>query len=365
LPAFWVAVLLKEFLALKFNAFLKNPILSLLTIIIVACVIGILCFLLSVGKLQKRLIICGAGIIISIIILFYISFSKWFSNPYFGYIGSVIIIGGLGFGILTIMAGNENKKANLSALTFFIVLIVGYMPLQYIFVEVNSLLAYVLVAVIVILIGVLIGFLYGGDDKNISMKTNGVIGFVAMLVLFVDQLFQYWSEYYKFTNGNPIATISQSTPNFAGAGNFWLTTMDTFTHSVLPTIALLLISFAAYTRYTRSSMLDVMNQDYIRTARAKGLNERTVIFRHAFRNALLPLATIVPLDLAGILGGAIITEKVFGWHGMGTMFLDSVSTGDFNGVMGYFLVIAVFAIIATIVADILYAILDPRIRIDS
>ena len=93
---------------------------------------------------------------------------------------------------------------------------------------------------------------------------------------------------------------------------------------VLPITALILISLASYTRYMRGSMLEVMNFDYIRTARAKGMPERTVVMRHGFRNALIPIATLIPLDLAALFGGAIITETVFGWSGMGRLFVDAL-----------------------------------------
>ncbi len=92
------------------------------------------------------------------------------------------------------------------------------------------------------------------------------------------------------------------------------------THLALPTIAIMLISFAGYSRYSRASMLEVMNADYVRTARAKGLTERTVVLRHAFRNALIPIATLAALDFGAVIGGAIITETVFGWKGMGVLF---------------------------------------------
>jgi peptide/nickel transport system permease protein len=108
-----------------------------------------------------------------------------------------------------------------------------------------------------------------------------------------------------------------------------------------------------------------MNLDYIRTARAKGLPERAVITRHAFRNALIPLATIIPLDLAGLFGGAVITETVFGWNGMGRLFIDALRHVSVNVLMAYFLVTALLLLIGNIVADILYAVLDPRIRVDA
>ena len=133
------------------------------------------------------------------------------------------------------------------------------------------------------------------------------------------------------------------------------------THLILPTIVLTLISVAGYTRYTRASMLDVLNQDYIRTARSKGVSERKVITRHAFRNSLIPLATIVAFDFAALIGGAVITESVFGWQGMGNMFKVGLDAVDPPPVMAFYLVTGTAAVLMNLIADIAYAFLDPRI----
>jgi peptide/nickel transport system permease protein len=154
--------------------------------------------------------------------------------------------------------------------------------------------------------------------------------------------------------------VGSSTPGLGG--NFWVQGIDLYTHLLLPTIAIILISFAGLTRYTRSSMLEVMNQDYIRTARSKGLSERVVIVKHGFRNALIPITTIVAFDFAGLIGGAIITEKVFGWKGMGELFQTGLETTDPSPVMAFFLVTGTAAIVMNMVADLAYAALDPRIR---
>jgi peptide/nickel transport system permease protein len=103
--------------------------------------------------------------------------------------------------------------------------------------------------------------------------------------------------------------------------------------------------------------------DYIRTARAKGLPEREVILRHAFRNAMIPLTTLVAYDIAGVLGGAIITEAVFGWRGMGSLFNEAIQSQDLNLLMGTFSITAFLAVMATLAADLIYSSLDPRIRI--
>lgn len=112
-------------------------------------------------------------------------------------------------------------------------------------------------------------------------------------------------------------------------------------------------------------MLEVMGQDYIRTARAKGLTERTVVMRHGFRNSLIPLATIVPLDVITLVGGAIIIENVFGRPGMGQLFVRSLENAEIAPVMAYLTIVAFAAIMANIIADLIYAGLDPRIRVNA
>lgn len=133
-------------------------------------------------------------------------------------------------------------------------------------------------------------------------------------------------------------------------------------HMVLPVATLSFGFIAGYSRYVRSTMLEAMGQDYIRTAKAKGLPRPQVVYIHALKNASLPIVTIVALDLPFLLGGAIVTERIFGWPGMGRLFLDHVSRADTPVVMGILMMIAVAVIVFQIIADILYAWLDPRIR---
>ncbi|RIK41899.1 MAG: diguanylate cyclase [Chloroflexi bacterium] len=133
-------------------------------------------------------------------------------------------------------------------------------------------------------------------------------------------------------------------------------------HMILPVMSLSIISIAAYSRYIRSSMLEVMSQDYIRTARGKGLQGRSVLVRHALKNASLPIVTVIGLDIPLLLGGAIVTERIFAWPGMGRLFLDHVARTDVPVVMGILMIIAVTVVVFQIVTDIAYAWLDPRIR---
>ena len=140
--------------------------------------------------------------------------------------------------------------------------------------------------------------------------------------------------------------------------------LDYLHHLIGPSLVLALVTIAIWSRYMRSSMLDVINQDYIRTARAKGLPERVVLVHHAIRNALLPMITIAGLQLPTLLSGALVTETVFTWPGMGRLFLDSLGYRDYPVVMGILMFSAVLVLVGNLLADLLYAVADPRIRLD-
>jgi peptide/nickel transport system permease protein len=140
--------------------------------------------------------------------------------------------------------------------------------------------------------------------------------------------------------------------------------LDYLHHLIAPCVVLALVTTAIWSRYMRSSMLEVVNQDYIRTARAKGAPERVVLIHHAIRNALLPMITIAGLQLPSLLSGALVTETVFTWPGMGRLFLDSLSYRDYPVVMGILMFTAVLVLLGNMIADALYAVCDPRIRLD-
>lgn len=136
---------------------------------------------------------------------------------------------------------------------------------------------------------------------------------------------------------------------------------DRLMHLLLPTLALSFLFVAGWSRYLRSSMLDTVKQDYIRTARAKGLSWRSVFFRHALRNALIPFITVVAIDFAGFAGGAVITETVFALPGIGKLFYDSLGARDYPVLLTLLLFAAAVVIVLNLIADVLYAVLDPRI----
>lgn len=145
----------------------------------------------------------------------------------------------------------------------------------------------------------------------------------------------------------------------SGDGSF----LDYARHLVLPCLVLTLVTVATWSRYMRASMLDVINQDYIRTARAKGVRARAVLVRHALRNALLPMITVAGVQLPILLSGALVTETVFTWPGMGRLLLDSIGYRDYPVVMGLLMFSALLVLAGNLVADILYVVADPRIRL--
>ena len=145
--------------------------------------------------------------------------------------------------------------------------------------------------------------------------------------------------------------------------NNWALVKDALTHLVLPAMALGTIPMALIARMARSSMLEVLGQDYIRTARAKGLRQRVVVMKHGFRNALLPLVTVIGLSLGSLLGGAVLTETVFNLSGVGRILYDAITARDYGIVQAFTVVIAVFFVILNLLVDVSYAYLDPRIRL--
>ena len=160
----------------------------------------------------------------------------------------------------------------------------------------------------------------------------------------------------------PVATIT-GIPVFDTllTGN-WTMFEDSLAHLILPSFALAFVSLGIIMRITRSSMLEVLRQDYIILARSKGLSERIVIYKHALKNAMIPTVTVAGLAIAGLLGGAPLTETVFGWPGMGRLAVDAIGRNDAPLIMGFTLITALMLVLANLVVDILYGYLDPRIK---
>jgi peptide/nickel transport system permease protein len=223
----------------------------------------------------------------------------------------------------------------------------------------NTLLLMVAAEVVVITGAMLIGIYsalhqYTTTDNIITAAT---FFFYSMPVFFFALVSMYiFSVNFKKWGLPYLPTVGMFEP---GAGQ---TPLQVAWHMVLPIATLSFGFIAGYSRYIRSTMLESMGQDYVRTAKAKGLPRREVVYVHALKNAALPIVTLIALDLPFLLGGAIVTERIFGWPGMGRLFLDHVSRSDTAVVMGILMMIAVAVIIFQIIADVAYAWLDPRIR---
>jgi len=146
-------------------------------------------------------------------------------------------------------------------------------------------------------------------------------------------------------------------------GGAWNQFVDRLQHLVLPTLTLALGGMAGYSRYQRNAMLDVLGQDFIRTARAKGLTRRRALFKHGLRTALIPMATMFAYSFASLFTGAVFVEKIFGWHGMGEWFIQGLNTQDINIISAIVVFAGVTVLLAGLLSDIIYAALDPRVRV--
>ena len=178
------------------------------------------------------------------------------------------------------------------------------------------------------------------------------IFFIALASIYVFAvLFKQWGLPYLPANGMFDPKVGKTVSQVA-----W--------HLILPAGSIAFLSIASYNRYTRSSMLEVINQDYMRTAKAKGLRGRYVLVTHAFKNAALPIVTLLGIEIPFLLAGAVVTERIFAWPGMGRLFLDHLQRADGPVVMGIVVIVAVAVIVFQILADLTYAALDPRIRLE-
>ncbi|WP_206426095.1 ABC transporter permease [Nakamurella antarctica] len=362
LPVFWVSTLLKQYIAIDLNTWLGSPTLTYGGIALLAAVAGLFWALIIGGTRRRYLTVFGAGFAATFLVIYLLLSTNFFVTPYFGVIGVAVfgLAAALGWSALFAGLDARNRPVLYSSLATVVVGVVISIAGKSLLDEANWL-TVIGMLVLLMLIGVVSGRLLGGQSTKLAGRVAATTGFTVGILIVVDRLLRSYPALFAATGGRPIKTNGSETPNLNA--DFWTTNLDYLMYLLLPTIAIMLISFAGYTRYTRASMLDVMSQDYVRTARAKGLNNRTVIVRHAFRNALIPLATLVAFDFAGILGGAVITETVFGWSGMGKMFTTGITNVDPNPVMAFFLITGTATVLFNMLADIAYAYLDPRIRL--
>jgi peptide/nickel transport system permease protein len=315
------------------------------------------------GERKRFFVTLAAAFALNFVVLYYISATGWLLTPSLGPVLISVMALGIAFGITQLSTGISNRRVLLISLGLAALTPIFYFIMQPVFNETFEGWMMWLLALATVAVGYLAGFIFGGDDRAAAARTGAIVAFLSAGFIVLDRFMQSWDDYYnnEWIFGRPIATVGDSIPEIGG--DYWMMGVDGFTHLLLPTAALMLISVAGYVRYSRASLLEVLNQDYIRTARAKGLTERTVIMRHAFRNALIPLTTIMAFDFAGILGGAIITEQVFAWRGMGTLFNTGLAKFDLNLVMAVVLITSVSALLFNLIADLVYSALDPRIRV--
>ena len=361
LPIFWIAVMLKEFMAIRFNDFLVNPTIDIWANVLISAVIAVIITGFVSGT-RKRVLVTWAITFSSLVTLLALaSVTAWFRHPVMGIFGIAILGVACSLGFTNIFSGLGNKKALGAGLASVVLGLIAYYPFQSLAGPGTNYELMMAFAVLMLSSSYFIGYFFTKIDKGPVIRVSMLSAFMVALFTVTDKLMQTWDEYFVLSDGRPIQT--QGSYNITITSNdFWVNNLDLVTHLFLPTTALAL-GFAGYLRYSRASMLEVLNMDYIRTARAKGMPEREVVLRHAIRNAMLPLTTLLTFEVAGLIGGAIITEGIFGWRGMGSLSNEAIQSQDLNLLMATFAISAFLTIMATLVADLLYSVLDPRIRI--
>jgi len=364
LPIFWVAVLLKEFMAIQFNNFLANPNIPIKWMVILSVVTGVFWSSLFGGERKRFWTVFAGAFVTNFIILWAIDLTNWYINPGLGPILITLLSLGVAIGITALSTGLDNKPARNAALSMSGLGLALYYPLQWLFNHSGSYFLILALLVITIGVGYSSSFIFSKIDRGPIARTATITGIITGLLILVDRVMQSWVEYSATdaVNNRPVPTFGQRNDQL-DSSDFWINNLDVITHLVLPTLALILISLAGWIRYSRGSLLEVLNQDYIRTARAKGLNERTVITRHAFRNMMLPLSSLFVGEIVGLIGGAVITERVFGWQGMGTLGIKAINGYDLNLLMGVNLLLSILVVMGNLISDLVYSALDPRIRL--
>ena len=211
---------------------------------------------------------------------------------------------------------------------------------------------------IAIVIGIVTGFLSAWRRSGVvdQISTNTAIVFYALPTQFIGMMLIF-----LFATVLPTAGMRNEVNNFFSHGSTWSSIKDIGAHMVLPAVTLALTLFGEYTLVVRSSMLETLGEDYVLTARAKGLPQRRIVVSHALRNAMLPIATLVALSLGFIVAGAILVEIIFSWPGIGQAIYEAVSTRDYPMLQGAFLILTVSVVLFNFIADLIYFKLDPRI----
>ncbi|MEU6171191.1 ABC transporter permease [Streptantibioticus parmotrematis] len=217
------------------------------------------------------------------------------------------------------------------------------------------------------IIGTVLGVLVGAwtavrqyrlSDRVVTLASFALLSTPVFLLAVLLKTGAIWFN--NTTGTHVIQFTGESTPGLGGG--VWTVLKDRSVHLLLPTISVALFAIASYSRYQRSTMLDVLGSDYLRTARAKGLRRRTALLRHGLRTALIPMSTFFSYGFLALFTGATFTETIFGWHGMGEWFISSINDNDVNSVVAVNVFAAVVVLLSGFLADLLHAALDPRVR---
>jgi peptide/nickel transport system permease protein len=224
----------------------------------------------------------------------------------------------------------------------------------------NTLLLMVTVEIVIIIVSLLLGT--NSAVRQYTLFDNlttafSFIGYAMPIPLLALLLMYLFSINFKEWGLPYLPTVGMFDPQVGK------TPAQIALHMILPVVSLSIVSIAAYSRYVRSSMLEVLGLDYIRTARAKGLSEKVVVARHALQNALLPFVTLIGLDIPFLLAGAVLTETIFAWPGTGRLFITSIAQSDFPVLMGILMMTGLAIVVFQLITDITYSFLDPRIRV--
>ncbi len=354
LPVFWLAVMLKEFGAIKFNNYLEQPGFSIAGIVIISVLTGLIAAGVTGGTKQRRLIAFGAVAAFCAVVMWILDATDWMLNP--GLSWPVIIGLSIAAGVLAAMvfAPFSIRPVQIAGVAAAGVAVV-FSILFDSWIDDMSWTRMLILTVLTLGTGGLVGALVGGEiDRASAVRAGMLAAFLVGTIVSVDKFISAWEP------GRTIATIGPSSPNLDAP--FWETMVDYAGHQILPSLALALIGFATFMRFTRSSMLDTLKSDYVRTAKAKGLPATQVVMRHAFRTALIPVMTVITISFATVIEGAIITERVFAWKGMGSLFVEGLVDVDPYPVMGFLVITSISIVLLNAIADIMYAYLDPRIR---
>ena len=364
LPIFWIAVLLKEFMAIQFNNFLSEPNIPIKWMFVFSIFTGIFWSSLFGGERKRFWSIFGGAFATSFVTLWAIDLTDWYLNPGLGIILIASLSVGIAFGVTAISTGLSNSTAKKAALTMAGLAVVWYYPVQWIFNNFSSYFTIFILISMIVVTGLGLSRAYSKIDRGPIARTAIITGILSGFLILADRIMQSWDDYRATdaVNGRPVPTYGQRKDQLV-TEDFWLNNLDIIMHLILPTLALILISLAGWIRFTRGALLEVLNQDLIRTARAKGLIERVVVTRHAFRNMMLPLSSLFVGEFVGLVGGAVITERVFGWQGMGTLGIKAINSYDLNLLMGVNLLLSILVISGNLIADLVYSALDPRIRL--